>query len=56
MAQITSEILGIDTVYALRAVLLAYPDDMPIGDAFGEALKLEVLEDTETGEKTIAVS
>jgi hypothetical protein len=52
---VTLEILGIEMVSDLRSALQAYPDDMPIGDAFGEPLKLELIEDPETGGKEITL-
>ena len=54
MEKILSEITGIESVGALREALADVPDDMTIGDAFGEPIKLEFLQD-EDGEKSIAV-
>lgn len=43
------EIDGIETVGALREVLLDLPEDMPITDGVGELILLTVFEDKDTG-------
>jgi len=52
MLKLLREIGGIETVGALRQALAEFPDEMPLGDIFGEAVKVEVLEDGERRAET----
>jgi len=45
------EIEGIETVGALREALLDLPEDMPIGDGFGDQILLTVYREAETGDQ-----
>ena len=55
MLKLLREIVGIETVGALRQALAEFPDAMPLGDWFGEAVKVEVLENMDTGEQELAL-
>lgn len=43
-----SQVAGLETVGQVRAALANYPDDMPIGDMFGEPLILNLVKDLDT--------
>lgn len=55
MLKLLREIVGIETAGALRQALAEFPDAMPLGDSFGEAVKVEVLENMDTGEQELAL-
>lgn len=48
----------IDTIGRLRVIMNGIeniPDEMPLRDCFGEPLLLQIITDTETGEKYVTI-
>lgn len=50
-----SESKDLETIGELRAAIADLPEDMPIGDAFGGSLIVQVFRDQETGDQEATI-